>query len=275
MLPPDARTAFARVAARGTPLAAVGFGRGTLGVKCGCNEAFVVELDEDQGEQALVSSGCRRATVERELLRPLVRGDGLTPWTVQPSRHAIVWTHAGDGRPLAALPTGAARWLAPWRRKLCARTDLRGARAWWMLFRTDGALGDTARVVWSDFGRRPRAAFLPAGDRTVPLNTCYVVRCAAEVDALALTALINSPLAAAWLNAIAEPARGGWRRYHAWTMSMLPLPRDWHGARDVLAPLALRALAGAAPGDPELLEAACRAYRVRPADVAPLVAWYD
>lgn len=92
-------------------------------------------------------------------------------------------------------------------------------------------------------------------------------------DALALTALLNGPLAAAWLNAIAEPARGGWHRYLAWTASQLPLPRDWRRARDLLAPLAERALLGLPPTSDELLGIACKAYRVRPADVAPLIAW--
>ena len=93
------------------------------------------------------------------------------------------------------------------------------------------------------------------------------------IDALALTALLNSPLAAAVLNAIAEPARGGWRRYLAWTVGLLPLPRDWPRARDLLAPLAARALLGNAPSSDELLTAACHAYRLRRADVSPLIAW--
>jgi hypothetical protein len=93
------------------------------------------------------------------------------------------------------------------------------------------------------------------------------------VDALAFAALLNSPLAAAFLNAIAEPARGGWHRYLAWTVEQLPIPREWTRARSILAPLAERALLGDAPSTSELLAAACRAYRLRHDAVAPLVAW--
>jgi hypothetical protein len=114
---------------------------------------------------------------------------------------------------------------------------------------------------------------LPAGDLTVPLNSCYVLACDDPDDALALTALLNGPLAAAWLNAIAEPARGGWHRYLAWTVSLLPLPRDWCRARAVLAPLAERGVEGTPPTEEELLTASCQAYRVRAPDIAPLVAW--
>ena len=128
-------------------------------------------------------------------------------------------------------------------------------------------------MVWSDFGRQPRAAFIPVGDPTVPLNTCYVVGCTSDVDALALTALLNSPLVAAWLNVIAEPARGGWHRYLAWTVSLLPVPLDWTHARTALAAISERAFDGVIPTPEELIVAACRAYRLRKNDVAPLLAW--
>ncbi|MFL5608685.1 MAG: hypothetical protein ACJ8AD_19675, partial [Gemmatimonadaceae bacterium] len=199
--------------------------------------------------------------------------EAVAAWHVPPSRRGILWTHGPDGPPIRALPEGAARWLAPWRTRLRSRTDLRGSATWWMLFRTEGADCSRTRVVWSDFGRAPRAAVLAAGDPTVPLNSCYVLSCDDPRDALALTALLNSPLAAAWLNAIAEPARGGWHRYLAWTVALLPLPHDWPYARDLLAPLAERALLGDVPTDADLLAASCRAYRVRRADMSPIIAW--
>ena len=142
-----------------------------------------------------------------------------------------------------------------------------------MLFRTESADCARTRVVWSDFGRAPRAAILPAGDPTVPLNSCYVLPCSDPVDALALAALLNSALAAAFLNAIAEPARGGWHRYLAWTVELLPLPGNWARARTILAPLAERALLGQAPTQGELLAAVTSAYRLRQEQLAPLVAW--
>ena len=273
LLPPDARVAFDHVAARGRALASSALGRPTLGVKCGCNDAFAVRLLSTERGCAAVAQGERRGAVELELLRPLLRGEGVTAWRLRPTESAIVWTHAAHGGPLDALPERAARWLAPWRRRLAARSDLRGARAWWSLFRTEGAAASGTRVVWSDFGRRPRAAILAAGDPTVPLNSCYVLPCANPDDALAFAALLNSSLAAAWLDALAEPARGGWHRYLAWTVALLPIPTDWPRARALLAPIAERAVLGTPPNDIELLDAACRAYRLEHDDVAPLLAW--
>ena len=273
LLPPDARLAFDRLRERGRALGASALGRATLGVKCGCNEAYMVNsVGVEQGLIAVEYRG-RTGALEPSVLRPLLRGESVAAWRVPASNHAIVWTHAASGSPLTSLPTGAARWLAPWRRRLRARTDLRGANPWWMLFRTESADASVTRVVWSDFGRVPRAAILPAGDPTVPLNSCYVVACADVVDALTLTALLNSSVAAAWLNALAEPARGGWHRYLAWTVALLPLPHDWSHARVVLAPLAERAMLGEPPTDEELLLAACHAYRLRREVVAPLIAW--
>jgi hypothetical protein len=273
IVPNEIRAAFDELRERGHPLGAGRLGRALLGVKCGCNEAFLV--NDTGGDRVLAAVEChgRRGTLERELLRPLLRGESLQAWRVPPSSRAIVWTHAESGSPLGALPPAAARWLAPWRRRLRARSDLRGTGSWWMLFRTESADCTRTRVVWNDFGRAPRAAILPAGDPTVPLNSCYVLPCVDPVDALALAALLNSPLAAAFLNAIAEPARGGWHRYLAWTVELLPVPREWARARNILAPLAERALLGQAPTGSELLAAACRAYRLKHEDVAPLVAW--
>jgi hypothetical protein len=267
------RAAFDRVVARGHPLGDCRLGRPTLGVKCGCNEAFVADVVERNGEEVMVTQGERRGAVERALVRPLVRGETIEPWRLRPTSSAIVWTHDTTGAPLDVLPRGAARWLAPWRHRLAERSDLRGSRAWWSLFRTEAADCARARVVWCDFGRSPRAAVLPAGDPTVPLNSCYVLPCNDPDDALAITALLNSPLAAAWLGAIAEPARGGWHRYLAWTVALLPLPHDWPRARALLAPLAERAILDDAPSTPALLDAVCGAYRLKAAEVAPLLAW--
>ena len=273
LLPPEVRAAFDRITARGHPLGDCGLGRPTLGVKCGCNEAFVAEITGEVGDDVVLTQDERSGTVERALVRPLVRGDTIVPWRLRPTSSAIVWTHDSQGAPLAALPRGAARWLAPWRTRLSERSDLRGARAWWSLFRTEAADCARTRVVWCDFGRVPRAAVLPAGDPTVPLNSCYVLACENPDDALAVAALLNSPLAAAWLGAIAEPARGGWHRYLAWTVALLPLPHDWPRARSILAPVAERAILQEPPSVPALLDAVCGAYRLKPADVAPLLAW--
>jgi hypothetical protein len=217
----------------------------------------------------------RRGLIERGLIRPLVRGESLRSWRADAAetRERIIWSHDATGRPVHELPRHARHWLQPWRRRLIARTDAHGHGHWWSLFRIESARCDRPRVVWADIGRSPRAAVIPAGDMTVPLNTCYVVRCPELEDAHALAALLNGPLVGAWLALLAEPARGGFHRYLGWTMALVPLPVDWSAGRAALASVGMRAYVGESISPHELLAAALIAYRLEADDVAPLLTW--
>ncbi len=276
LLPPDPRREFDRLLRIGQALASSPIGRPHLGVKCGCNEAFVVRVEALDADGALADIRDARgdcSLIERSMLRPLVRGEQLRRWIVVPSSHAIIWTHDAHGTPIARLPPCAARWFARWRTALVARADARHASRWWALFRTESARTDRPRVVWGDLGREPRASVLVAGDATVALNSCYVARCRDLDDADALAALLNSPVARAWLNSIAEPARGGYRRYFGWTLSLLPVPRDWARARELLAPHGASARVGAPPSDQTLLDATLEAYGLGRNSMSSLISW--
>ena len=141
------------------------------------------------------------------------------------------------------------------------------------MFRTESANHEMPRVVWADFGLTPRATVLAAGEPFVALNSCYVVSCTTISDAHALATLLNSSLAAAWLNSIAEPARGGYRRYLGWTLSLLPIPDDWNRARSLLAPLGEQAMRGEIPSDDEILGTVISGYQLCLTDVQPLLTW--
>lgn len=267
MLPGDARAAFDRIRSAGAPMSSSLFGAPRLGVKSGCNAAFLVRITNAARDLAsIVDADGETGCVERSLLRPALRGESVTPWTRAACDEAIIWTHDHTGAPLARLPDRARAWLRRRYDDLALRSDAARAKRWWSLFRVDAADASAPRVVWADFGRRPRALMLPAGDPAVPLNTCYVVRAPNERDAVALTVLLNSPISAAWLNAIAEPARGGYRRYLGWTVALLPIPRDWPRARHIL-------VAASGLADEALLAAALDAYALERGDVAALVEW--
>jgi hypothetical protein len=278
ILPPEVRIAFDRVRSAGIALGDSCIGRPHLGVKSGLNLAFVVRLEGVPGDEAtIVAANGRCGRIESDLLRPALRGENVGAWRLASPNEYLVWTHGANGRPLERLPPLAARWLAPWRRQLAARTDARNS-CWWSLFRVDGAITGRPRVVWADLGRSPRATVLPAHDRSIPLNSCYVAICRDDVDAFALAAVLNSPIAEAWLAALAEPARGGYKRYLGWTMSLLPLPADWQRARAALAPIADKALRDGeslAQLRDELLSETLDVYRLRHTDVAPLLTWFS
>ncbi|MFL5600372.1 MAG: Eco57I restriction-modification methylase domain-containing protein [Gemmatimonadaceae bacterium] len=272
-LPPAARTAFDRITQSGTAFCQSMFGRPLLGVKTGHNAAYIVRVDSIEGELARITAGERKGLIEREMLRPLLRGETLAKWSSTCVREYLAWPHCSDGSPRRVLPPLARSWLMPFRDALSRRSDLHGRTPWWSLFRTESARHDLARVVWADFGLTPRAAVFEPGDPFVALNSCYTVSCPTLTDAHALAALLNGPIAASWLNAIAEPARGGYRRYLGWTMGLLPIPHDWHRASDILAPLGERAVTGELPGDGELLDAGIDAYQLDPGAVEPLLSW--
>jgi len=262
-LPPDARVAFDRLTSGGVPLADARLGVATLGVKCGCNDAF------------LLNGASRNVGLNSHFVRPVLRGESVASWRAVRGEQTIVFPYGEDGRLLKTLPPDLRSWLLPWRSRLESRTDARGTKAWWSLFRLEGSRSDRPRVVWADLGRSLQALVLDAGDRTVPLNTCYVLATKDLADAQALAALLNSPIADSWVGAVAEPARGGYRRHFAWTMARLPVPDDWARARDILAPLGERGMRGDAPGRAELTSAVLDAFRIRQRTIAPLLEWMN
>ncbi|MCA2992751.1 DNA methyltransferase [Gemmatimonas sp.] len=292
LLPPAAHTAFEQLRAAGPALANTPLGRPLLGVKCGCNAAFVVHATEHHDDGATVtalSGPTRQAVIERVLLRPALRGDTIglagAPHaartdTPSPQDLRVLWTHGHDGRPLKTLPPAATRWLAQWRPTLQARRDARRTHPWWTLFRTEAARTDRPRLVWADIARTMRCTVLPAGDPTVPLNSCYVMRLPTLADSHALHALLSSSIANAWLGALAEPARGGFRRFLGWTVAALPVPADWNRAVHLLRPLGEQLLrqqqrVHRAPISSATLDAAVlQAYQLAPTLLAPLLEWH-
>ncbi|MGH7605536.1 MAG: Eco57I restriction-modification methylase domain-containing protein [Gemmatimonadaceae bacterium] len=273
LLPPAVRDAFELLRERGDPFASTDFGRPLLGVKTGCNEAYIVRVEGIEKDLAMISTDTRSGSIEREMLRPLVRGETLASWQIAGTREYLVWPHSADNRPRKDIPPLARTWLLPFRDRLSARSDLRGRLPWWSVFRTECAAHESARVIWADFGQRPRAIVAEPGDPMIPLNTCYTTACPSLKDAHALAALLNGSLAAAWLNVLAEPARGSYRRYLGWTMSLFPLPRDWIRARTILAPLAELGMTGDIPSDADLLAGAVDAYGLATKDIQPLLSW--
>lgn len=279
LVPPEVRAAFELLSTRGERLVETHLSRPLLGVKTGCNEAFLVtprpgwrDAAPDDGDSWCVNADGRDDDVERSLLRPVVRGEDVRAWSAGGDQ-ALVWTHGANGDPLDRLPPLATRWLRPWRPRLEARVDAARSRHWWTLFRTEAASVARPRVVWSDISRIPRATVLAPGDPTVPLNTCYVLPTPTMDDALAFAALLNSAPVAAWLCVLAEPARGGYRRFLGWTLSRLPVPRPWSRAVDFLAPLGRRAMQGDPPDPYTLSSAVARAYGTRLSRLEPLLTW--
>ena len=197
-----------------------------LGVKTGLNRVFL-------------DPGCE---VEPELLRWAVRGRDVRPFRAHPVRR-ILWPCDESGRPLSRLPPGASRHLSPHHGELRRRADHSGGPPW-EIFRTAPALAPH-RVVWSDVARRLEAAPLNgrAASTPIALNSCYLIPLERAQVALRLTAWLNSGWSRALARTGAEPASGGFARFNARVVSMLPLPEAVLHSTE-LVELARRGVAG-------------------------------
>jgi hypothetical protein len=220
--PPHVRHALDTIRHAGVPLARH-TGPPRLGVKCGVNAAFLVTPIGQCGDRTRISDGTRSAWIESALLRPVLRGEDLARRTTSPTL-ALIYPHHPDHTPLHPLPPLATRWFAPLRNQLAARTDARHARHWYTLFRLDSSRPDQARLAWADIGRQLTPRLLPTGSPHVLLNSCYATLLPHDDDALALLALLSAPITSAILALIAEPARGGYRRFLGHSVAQLPLP---------------------------------------------------
>jgi len=185
------RSEFPTVGDRWTP---------QLGVKTGADDVFLLDRE------------CAGA-------RPAARGRDIRPWHCTPRRF-VAWTHGPDGKPFNRLPEQLRELLAPHEDRLRRRADYRGG-AVWQLFRIRLGVAPF-RVVWSDIGKRLAAAVL---DRDiVPLNTVYGIATRQACDAAALAALFNTRWLTALARLVADPARGGFRRFNARVIRSLPVP---------------------------------------------------
>ena len=161
--------------------------------------------------------------VEPDCVRSAVHGRDLAPFRIERLRR-LLWPCADDGRPLPSLPPRTRRFLAEHEPRLRARADFtRGP--WWALFRT-GAGIPADRVVWADLSRCLTAVPLTdaSEQRIVALNTCYLVTLPDGATARRLAAWLNSTWLRAAARSMAVPARGGFVRHNARTVSALPLP---------------------------------------------------
>jgi hypothetical protein len=181
-----------------------------LGVKTGCNEAFVnPPLDVAPCVSCLTGA----AVASGDTVRLLFAHDTQT------------------GAPLGDVNSATHTWLANHAQRLEARADADDQTPPWGLFRVGrAALG--WRVAWRDIATRLEAFVLPpvALGGPVILNTLYCIACQDEAEALRLATWLNHPAIQVLATQIADPASGGYRRFLGGTVGALPLPYGFSAA---------------------------------------------
>ena len=223
LLPSKARDALEEFRSAGTPLGDVA--PPMLGVKTGADALYVGRVVDGDASVAVVAFPGRQVSIERTLLRLVLRGRDVRRFRSLPPR-VIVWCHDDDGTPISHLPDHAALYFKQCSRQLRARSDYRRGPVW-TVFRTR-CVSENHRIVWPDIAQHPRAVALdetktPAA---VPLNTCYVAATPDRETALATTAVMNSTWAGAFFAASADEARGGYRRINARVARQVPVPES-------------------------------------------------
>ncbi|HET7043180.1 MAG TPA: N-6 DNA methylase [Gemmatimonadales bacterium] len=187
-----------------------------LGVKCGCNAAFLRPPREVTGA----------------LIRPAVRGRDIRPFGIRATT-PLLYPHDAHGRPRGTLPDAAFAHLAQFRTRLEQRSDLASGGPWWGLHRTRPASA-RLRVAWTDLALRLSAVALPPA--VVPLNSCYFAIVKDDATALALVAWLNAAPIRALVALAADPARGGYLRFNARAVGAAPwVPEAAGDARLVAA----------------------------------------
>jgi hypothetical protein len=98
-------------------------------------------------------------------------------------------------------------------------------------------------------------------NRAIPLNTCYVAAALNRETALTVAGVLNSCWARALTYAIADEARGGYRRINARVAGQMPVPKPGP-QRSTLCELSAQAHKGNHVSSTDLDEAVADALRL-------------
>jgi hypothetical protein len=238
LAPPDAREALRAMQRAAPPLGDSGRWRIRRGAMTGANDVLIFDsADAALGGLARVrrTGDAREWVVERDALRPLLRGSDIRAWHFE-SRSHVLWMHDEASLRYTA-PRRAAGYVAAHGDALAATESARaGAPGALRRLSPDTLL---PKVCWHDLARTLHAVAVPdrvpaLGARLslIPLNTVYFIPVATTEEAMLLAAYLNSTPVRAFARAIAERAKDAAFRFFAWTVACLPMPCDLGGAAD-------------------------------------------
>lgn len=175
--------------------------------------------------------------IEDDVVRPLLRGNGVDAWRFEISQH-LIWLHDDETAKPRNAPNRTARFLARHETALRARSGWRPTIPVGSVFRTNPST-TRPKVAWQDLADDLKAVAVPARIRAktgrelpvIPLNTVYFIPTASHDDALRLAALLNSLPVRTFARTIAERAKDARFRFQGWTLGLLPIPDRWADGR--------------------------------------------
>lgn len=212
LVPPPIQQVIATMRKVSSPLGSYDGLGPRRGVMTGRNRVFVREASEVEG---WIDQG-----VPESWFRPVFGGRDVRAGAVRPEDY-LIWGYDEAGRPLESAPGPLETYFEKHRDELAERADHRPGMKPWEIFRLNRGLHGP-KVVWRDMGPMLEAAV--ADSESIPLNTVYFIGAKDSERAQVLAAVLNSAPLRGVARAVAERARGGWRRHLAWVMRLLPLP---------------------------------------------------
>src|SRR5690554_5170049 len=209
---PRALRLFERMRAVSETLGEVPALQPSRGLFTGCNDVFI---HDDAATRALLGNDFDAFS------RPVLSGRDVRPWSVKTPQR-ILWPYEAALELRNDLPDALQAHFSTHATRLKGRSDFRSDSPLYQMFRvkTDRL---KPKVVWRDLSPKLEAALAPA--EVVALNTVYFIALEDMRRARLFAALLNSAPMRAMAYALAERARGGWRRHFAWVMRLLPVPR--------------------------------------------------
>ena len=207
-----------------------------MGVKTAANNIFFVKRFEviDVPNIFLVTTeGGEKVRIEKELLRPLVRGKDVDAWHYRVEDY-IIWTHddvKGDVR--EELPPYANEYFQneSVKRILSRRDDYRRGQPLWIIFRVSrDKLRD--KIAWQDIEKTIKAVYLPSEvtdkvlgrKKLIVDNTVYFVVVEDKRLAYALAAILNSTPVRTYVAAYVMRTGAAYCHYKGWYMGVIPIP---------------------------------------------------
>ena len=216
----------------------------TSGVKTSANDVFFVEQIEptEDDDEVLVETQDETLTrIEKDVLRPLVRGANVDEWEFDFDSF-IIWVYDEDANVLTELPNRVAEYIEEHEERLRGRSDylitqqLDDGEPYWVCGNVNKGKLD-AKVAWQDISKSIEAAYLPSevdvsldtgvnlGERDlIPTTTLQFFEQMEDDVAKKLTGVLNSSPARAYVGSYATRTGGRYCHHKAWTLGILPVP---------------------------------------------------
>lgn len=231
---PIARAVYDRMAIGAEPLEKIATGFGN-GVQTGKDPLLILTIEQ---------AGALR--LEKEYLRPIVRGKNIRNGELADSGEVVVFPYREDGGKYVVLtPSELTR--APWMEAYLSQNEgaLRSRKwfgksaedltgQWWgLMFLDSPASFQTLHLVTPSLSKA--ATFALAGEQLFPTGTAGVtsVRLPEGFDVRPLLAILNSPLISTFALAHSPAYQGGFRKFSKPYIEHLPVRRPSQDESDV------------------------------------------